>query len=92
MFSTPVYSNESPRESPVDKIFLLEHGSRNELIPVSGASAISMVLANCIQHNWDQQIIARLIGSVSFLCRAVPVVRLTFRPDRSIIDEILNNE
>jgi hypothetical protein len=92
MFSTPVYSNESPRESPVDKIFLIEHGSRNELIPVSGASAISMVLANCIQHNWDQQIIARLIGSVSFLCRAVPVVRLTFRPDRSIIDEILNNE
>ena len=92
MYNTPVYSNDEPAESPVNKIFLIEHGSRNEVIPVSGASAISMVMANCIQHNWDQEIIARLIGSVSFLCRAVPVTRLPFRPDRSIIDEILNNE
>ena len=92
MYNTPVYSNDEPAESPVNKIFLIEHGSRNEVIPVSGASAISMVMANCIQHNWDQEIIARLIGSVSFLCRAVPVTRLPLRPDRSIIDEILNNE
>ncbi len=92
MFSTPVYSNDVPRESPVNKIFLIEHGSRNEHIPVSGASAISMVMANCIQHNWDQNIVARLIGSVSLMCNAIPVVQLHFRPDRNIIDEILENE
>jgi len=91
MFNTPVYANDEPRESPVNKIFLIEHGSRNEIIPVSGASAISMVMANCIQHNWDQEIIAGLVGSVSSLCREVEVIRLPFRPDRSIIDEILNN-
>ncbi len=92
MFSTPVYSNDEPRESPIDKIFLIEHGSRNEYIPVSGASAISMVMANCIQHNWDQNIVARLIGSVSLMCTTIPVVRLPFRPDRNIIDDILENE
>jgi hypothetical protein len=92
MYNTPVYSNDEPRESTVNKIFLIEHGSRNEIIPVSGASAISLVMANCIQHNWDQELIAGLIGSVSSLCGAVPVIRLPFRPGRSIIDEILNNE
>jgi hypothetical protein len=92
MYSTPVYANDEPRESGIDKLFLIGHGSRNEYIPVGGAAAISMVMANCIQHNWDQKIIARLLGSVSFLCRAVPVFRLPFRPDRSIIDEILNND
>ncbi len=92
MFNTPVYSNDEPRESPVNKIFLIEHGSRNEIIPVSGASAVSIVMSNCIQHNWDQEIISRLIGSVSSLCTDVPVVRLPFRPDKSIIEEILKNE
>lgn len=92
MFNTPVYFNDEPRESPIDKIFLIEHGSRNEHIPVIGASAISMVMANCIQHNWDQNIVARLIGSVSLMCTTIPVVRLPFRPDRNIIDDILENE
>lgn len=92
MFNTPVYSNDEPGKSPVNKIFLIEHGRKNEIIPVSGAAAISMVMANCIQHNWDQEIISGLIGSVSSLCSTIPVIRLPFRPDRSIIDEILNDE
>jgi hypothetical protein len=92
MFNTPVYSNDEPKESLLHKIFLIEHGRRNELIPVRGAAAISMVMANCIQHNWDQNIVARLIGSVSLLCTTIPVVRLPFRPDRNIIDDILENE
>ena len=92
MFNTPVYSNDEPRESSIDKIFLIEHGSRNEHIPVAGVSAISMVMANCIQHNWDQNIVARLIGSVSLMCTTIPVVRLFFRPDRNIIDDILEND
>jgi hypothetical protein len=92
MFNTPVYINDEPRESKLDKIFLIEHGKKNELIPVRGAASISMVMANCIQHNWDPKIVARLLGSVSLMCTAIPVVRLSFRPDRSVIDDILENE
>jgi hypothetical protein len=51
-----------------------------------------MVMANCIQHNWDSRIIVRLLGAVSIMCGTVPVVRLLFKPDRSIIDDILENE
>ena len=34
MFNTPVYNNDEPRESLLDKIFIIEHGSKNMLIPV----------------------------------------------------------
>jgi len=92
MFNTPVYKNDIPDESVLNRIFIIDHGLKNELIPVRGASAVSIVMANCIQHNWDPQIVARLLGSVSIMCASVNVARLLFKPDRSVIDHILENE
>jgi hypothetical protein len=92
MFNTPVYVNDTPTGSPLTRIFLIEHGKENKMIPVTGASAVSLMLANCIQHNWNPEVIARLMGSVSIMCSEVPVVRLMFRPDRSIIDYIMEYE
>ncbi len=92
MHNTPVYKNDGPSQSKLDRIFLIEHGKMNEIYPVSGASSVSLVMANCIQHSWDPAIVARLLGSVSIMCAAVPVARLLFRPDRSVIDHILENE
>ena len=92
MFNTPVYNNDVPGESPLDRIFLIEHGEKNEIIPVSGAAGVSMIMANCIQHNWDPKIVAKLLGSVSIMCTSIPAARLFFKPDRTIIDHILENE
>lgn len=92
MYNTPVYQGDVPRESVIDSIFLISHGPSNTITPLRGASAVSMVLSNCIQHSWDKELVARLVGSLSFLCMAHPVFTLGFRPDRSVIDEILNNE
>lgn len=92
MSNTPVYKNDVPRSSSLDKIFLIEHGKANEFIPASGANAVSLVMSNCIQHNWNQDIIAQLISSVSLLCTSIPVYRLPFIPDKSIITEIIENE
>jgi hypothetical protein len=92
MFSTPVYNNDEPRESPLSRIFVIEHGTENKIVPVNGANAVSLVMANCIQHNWDSGIIERLLGSVSVMCESIPAVRLFFKPDRNIINYILENE
>jgi hypothetical protein len=92
MFNTPVYNDDIPSESPINRIYLIEHGIENKLIPVTGANAVSLVMANCIQHNWNPEIIARLMGSLSMICGSIPVVKLTFRPDKSIIDFILEYE
>ena len=92
MFNTPVYNNDIPSESPLHRIYLIEHGTENKFVPVKGATAVSLVMANCIQHNWNHEIIARMMGIVSVMCAYVPVVKLSFKPDRSIIDFILDNE
>lgn len=91
MYNTPVYDNEEPRESGLDRIFIIAHGAENKITPVTGAAAVSLVIANCIQHNWDTSIIHGLLGSVSGMCSEVPVARLDFLPDKSITDHILAN-
>ena len=92
MFNTPVYSNDEPRDSSLDKIFIIEHGSENNLLPVKEASAVSLILANCIQHNWNSDIIGDLLTSVSGLCGTISTKKLTFKPDRSVVDYILEYE
>jgi signal peptidase I len=91
MHNTPVYNNDEPKESPLDMIFLIDHGKENVLSTVGGAVSISMVMANCIQHAWDPEIISRLLDSVSRMCSAVPVGLLSFKPDKSIVDYILED-
>jgi hypothetical protein len=92
MYNTPVYRNDVPRSAPVDRIFLISHGNENEMVQIREASAVSMVIANCIQHNYSPDMIARFLGSVSMMCSKVPVSTLSFRPDRSVIEYILRND
>lgn len=92
MHNIPVYTDDEPRESTVSKIFIIDHHPENRISMLTGAAAVSQVMANCIQQNWDREIIARLLGSVSIMCSLVPVSQLFFRPDRRIIEYILENE
>jgi hypothetical protein len=92
MYNTPVYKNDEPRESIINRIYIIEHGLENMLIPLKGANAVTQVMANCIQHNWGADIIARLLGSISIMCGSIPTSKLFFKPDKSVIDLILENE
>lgn len=92
MFNTPVYNDDEPLESPLNKIFIIDHAIENKIVPLKDAGAVGLIMANCIQHNWDADIIVRLLTSVSNMCGEVPVARLHFRPDRTAIDYILENE
>ena len=92
MFNTPVYNNDIPSESLLNRIYLIEHGTENKSIAVEGAAAVSLVMANCIQHNWNHEIIAGMLGIISVMCAHIPVVKLSFKPDHSIIDFILDHE
>jgi hypothetical protein len=92
IFNTPVYENDNPLYSRLDRVFIIEHGHENKLIHIRESSAVSQVMANCIQHTWDAGIISRLTLSISDMCRIVPVYRLLFTPDRSVTDLILKND
>lgn len=86
MYNTPVYENDEPSEAPLSKIFLIEHGKQNKSERINGAAAITSVLSNCIQHNWGPEPVGTLLGSVSDLCSQVPVYRLAFKPDHTVIE------
>lgn len=92
MYNTPVYNDDEPRESILNRIFIIDHGAENLLIPLNGATAVTQVMANCIQHNWGAEIIARLLGSISIMCGTIPTAKLFFKPDKSVIDLILEHE
>lgn len=88
MHNTPVYRNDEPRSVPVDHIWLIRHGSANVSEPVAGAEAVAMILANCIQQNWDRDTAARLAAAADDLAAAVRVSRLSFLPDSTVRDYI----
>jgi hypothetical protein len=92
MFNTPVNKGDVPRSAPVNKIYIIEHGIENSVVPLRESSAITSVISNSIQHNYDPEMIARFLGSISLLCSKIPVSRLSFRPDRSVIEYILKND
>ncbi|MDM8003651.1 MAG: hypothetical protein QUS66_12225 [Bacteroidota bacterium] len=86
MHNTPVYRNDEPRSVPVDHIWLIRHGSANVSEPVTGAEAVAMIIANCIQQNWDRDAAARLAAAADDLVTAVRVSRLSFLPDGTVRD------
>lgn len=92
MYNTPVYREDYPKECDLTKIFIIEHGEENRITPLKGASAVSGVISNCIQHNYNPEMIARFLGSVSIMCSIIPVATLSFMPNRKVIDYILQNE
>ena len=86
MHNTPVYRNDEPRSVHLDHIWLIRHGSANVSEPVAGAEAVAMILANCIQQNWEREAAARLAAAADDLAATVRVSRLSFLPDGGIRD------
>lgn len=91
MFNTPVYRNDEARESPLDAIFIIEHGTENEALPLKGVKAITSLLSNCIQHNWGKSIIRQSLDAAIRICTDLPVYQLRFRPDHSVTDYLLRH-
>ena len=92
MHSTPVYRNDEPRSAEVDHLRIISHGNSNITAPLTGAEAASLILANCIQQNWDREASARLISSVAELASSVKVSRLSFLPDSRVRDYLMARE
>jgi hypothetical protein len=86
MFNTPVYRNDEPRSAPLDHLWIIRHGAANVSEPVAGAEAVAMIIANCIQQNWDREAAVRLAAAADDLASSVKVSRLSFLPDGTVRD------
>jgi hypothetical protein len=77
---------------PLNSIFLISHSPQNKIKKLSGALAVSKVLAFCIQNNFDKKIIHNHLEFLSELCTHISVYELGFVPDSGVVNFIKANE
>jgi hypothetical protein len=91
-YNTPMYYNDIPKKTSLDAIYLISHSPENRMRKLTGATAVSRVLAFCIQNNYTGYFIQNQLAFLSELCAHIPVYELGFVPDTTIVDYITANE
>jgi len=92
MHNTPMYYKDMPKKSPVSAIHLIRHAPGNSCKKVSGAQAVSRVLAFCIQNNFDKQFVQNHLCFISELCSVADIYETGFLPDTDIVRHIQEND
>jgi len=90
-YNTPMPYEDNTKKAPLESIFLLNQSKKNYLIELKGAKAFSSLMSNCIQHNYDTNIIEHHLAFLSDLCNNLKVYELGFKPDESVVELIFNN-
>jgi hypothetical protein len=88
MYNTPMAYHQESKSSRVSAVFLLKQATENKAIRLTKGAALARVLALCIQHDHDKNLVDSLVKNVHQLIEAVPVYELGFKPDHSIIQYI----
>ena len=92
VYNTPMYYSDISKKAPLNAIHLISHSLENRTKKLSGALAVSKVLAFCIQNNYDKKFIQNHLDFLSEMCNHVPVYELGFVPDTSIVNFVIANE
>lgn len=90
--NTPMYYSDIPKMAPLSGIFLISHAPENRMKQLSGALAMSRVMAFSIQNNFDPGWVAKRLDFFSELIKTIPVYDLGFVPDLSVVHHILTHE
>lgn len=93
MYGTPWHGEAglaSPEKTKVNKIFVLEHGDRNEVLRLPQAQAVAELCARCFPPFYGQGPLAFTLSFLHQITNRVPCYRFRFVPDESAVSEILN--
>jgi len=88
LYGTPWHGDarvSSAATAPLDRIFLLAHGTANRIAPVGPEEALETLLLNCFAPFYDRGGMEWTMDFLQTLLRAVPVARLEFVPEGSAI-------
>jgi len=92
MYGTPWHGDAGLAEqasAPVSQIFLLEHGDRNEILPLAPARATAELFARTFVPYHSPSGLAHTLDFLGKLAAHVPVSVFRFVPDGSAVEEIL---
>lgn len=88
IYNTPMFYEDDNKKAALDAIYLIRHLSSNELKQISGAAAVTGIMAFSIQNNYDPRFVGHHIDFFSRMSEVVPIYRLGFVPDKNVIDFI----
>lgn len=91
-YNTPMYYADRPKRAKLDAIYLISHSPENTAKLLHGASAVSKVMAFCIQNNFDRRFVSSRLDFFAGLCSKVNVYELGFVPENHVVNFILENE
>jgi hypothetical protein len=92
MHGTPWHGDAgfaSPHEAPINQIFVLEHGERNEVVAMPQAAAAAELFARCFLPFHDPQALTSTLAYLDDLTRSVPCYKFQFLPNHSAVEKIL---
>jgi hypothetical protein len=91
IYNTPMYYADDPKKTLLTSVNLIYHSKENISERLKGAIAVTNIMANCIQHSYNKRYIQHHLDFLSELCNKIPVYKVGFKPDKSIV-EFLNND
>ncbi len=92
MHGTPWHGDAgfaSPREAPINQIFILEHGERNDVVAMPQAAAAAELFARCFLPFHDPQALTATLAYLDDLTRTVACYKFQFLPNHSAVEKIL---
>jgi hypothetical protein len=93
MYGTPWHGEAgfaSAEKTRVHKIFMLEHGNGNEIVPLPEAKAVAALFARCFPPFYSRGPLALTLSFLHQIANRVPCYLFRFVPDTSAVREILN--
>ena len=91
VYNTPMYYVDFSKSVHLDSVFLIRHCKENQISRLSGAVAISRMLAFVIQNNFDPEIISHNLNIVQQIAETAGIYDLGVVPDKNIIPFVLNH-
>ncbi|MCM8824024.1 MAG: hypothetical protein NC822_05050 [Candidatus Omnitrophica bacterium] len=95
LFGTPWSGSgnfSSTLSFPLHKIFLLNHGENNTFIPLSGREAFVSLMNLSFLPFYDYACMKEVIDFFGKLVREIPTLKLSFKPDKDVLELIDNYE
>ena len=79
----------SPKQAPIRRIFLLEHGVGNRIERISRSAAVGELLARSFVPFYQPRFVEPVLALLEELVELVPCYRFQFLPDRTAVERIL---
>ena len=88
MYGTPWHGEagfSSPDRAPLTRVYFLEKGQKNELIPQRKAEAVERLFACSFPSFYNPEALDFSLGFLGEVAKAVPSYELSFVPDKRVV-------